>query len=124
MASPTLTADGAKQDADTPVFAPGTLLAGKLRVQRECGRGGMGVVLEARDERLGRLVAVKVILGEMTPLSHARFMREAQAIAALRTEHAVEVYEGGVLEDGSPYLVTELLEGETLERLPAGAPGG
>jgi len=79
----------------------------------------MGVVLEARDERLGRLVAVKVILGEMTPLSHARFMREAQAIAALRTEHAVEVYEGGVLEDGSPYLVTELLEGETLESLLA-----
>lgn len=118
MASPTLPADGAKREAST-VFAPGTLLAGKLRVQRECGRGGMGVVLEARDERLGRLVAVKVILGEMTPLSHARFMREAQAIAALRTEHAVEVYEGGVLDDGSPYLVTELLEGETLESLLA-----
>jgi serine/threonine protein kinase len=96
---------------------PGRMIAGKYRVEKELGRGGFGVVVQARHLAIDQLVAIKVL----TPSEEgawqedaARFKREAQATAALRSEHVVRILDVDSLEDGSPYTVMEYLEGETL----------
>ncbi|HET6233312.1 MAG TPA: TonB family protein [Longimicrobiaceae bacterium] len=98
----------------------GRTLAGRYSVEKVIGRGGMGAVYRATDERLGRPVAVKVM---MVPASDAdsrervrqRFLREAQAAARLRHPNVVTVHDFGVDEElGLDYLVMELLEGEDL----------
>ena len=96
---------------------PGDVVAGRLRVTREMARGGMGVLFEAQDETLGRSVAVKVLLPELasSPELVARLLREGRAAARLTSRHAARVYEVGLLEGGLPYLVLELLEGESIE---------
>ncbi len=98
---------------------PGRMVADKYRVEREIGRGGFGVVVQARHLALDQIVAIKVL----TPSEEggwkedaARFKREAQATAALRSEHVVRILDVDFLEDGSPYTVMEYLEGETLIR--------
>jgi serine/threonine-protein kinase len=98
------------------VLRPGLLLAEKFRIDRALGEGGMGVVYAATDVRLGRPVAVKVIRQGRArrPESRARFAREARVMASLRSRHAVTVYDVGELDDGNPYLVQELVEGESL----------
>ncbi|MGE5715077.1 MAG: serine/threonine-protein kinase, partial [Acidobacteriota bacterium] len=103
-------------------ISPGSRL-GPYEIVGPLGAGGMGEVYRARDERLKRDVAIKVL-----PLSYAkdadrlrRFEQEAQAAGALNHPHITSVYDLGV-HDGSPYIVTELLEGETLRaRLAGGA---
>jgi len=92
------------------------VLAGKLRVERELGRGGMGVVVAATDLSLGRRVAVKLIDSELAASEQIRerLIREARAAAALRSPHAVQVFEVGI-HDGLPFVVMELLVGETVE---------
>jgi len=83
----------------------------------------MGEVFRARDERLGRDVAVKVIRPTLTDQTDhlRRFEQEARAAAALNHPNIVAIYDVG-LDDGSPYIVSELLEGETLrQRLAGGA---
>ncbi len=96
---------------------PGRMIAGKFRVDKELGRGGFGVVVQARNLTIDQVVAIKVL----TPSEEsawtedaARFKREAQATAALRSEHVVRILDVDFLEDGSPYMVMEYLEGETL----------
>jgi serine/threonine protein kinase len=87
------------------------------------GSGGMGEVYRARDSRLNREVAIKVLPGFSTtePDRLRRFEQEARAAAALNHPNILAVYQMGVYE-GSPYLVSELLEGETLrDRLKRGA---
>jgi serine/threonine protein kinase/WD40 repeat protein len=87
------------------------------------GAGGMGEVYRARDTRLGRDVAIKVLPAEFAsePERLKRFEQEARAVAALSHSNVLAVYDVGT-HDGSPYLVTELLEGESLrERLSGGA---
>ena len=86
------------------------------RVLKVLGRGGMGMVFQAEDTHLQRPVALKVILPEYaaSPLARERFLREARAGAALRSDHVVTVYQVGQDRD-TPYLATELLHGETLE---------
>ncbi len=88
----------------------------EFRFVRELGRGGMGVVLEAEDTRLGRRVAVKQMLPGIAalPEAKARFLREARAMAAVESDHIVPVLHVGETADGSPYLVMPLLAGETL----------
>ncbi|MEZ4447462.1 MAG: serine/threonine-protein kinase [Polyangiaceae bacterium] len=91
------------------------LVAGRFRLEHEMARGGMGAVWVARDEKLGRLVAVKIMARELAsrPEARQRFELEALAAAKLRSNHVVEVYDYGI-QDGVPYIVMELLEGENL----------
>jgi serine/threonine protein kinase len=77
------------------------------------GAGGMGEVFKARDTRLNRYVAIKFLPEAASPLARERFQREAQAIAALNHPHICTLHEVGE-DHGRPYLVLELLEGETL----------
>lgn len=101
------------------VFTPGTRF-GRFEAVREIGRGGFGVVLEARDPVLGRSVALKVIRpGRPGDVGSAR-LAEAEAIARLAHPNIVQLFDAGLCELG-PYLVFELLRGETLlERLRRG----
>lgn len=94
----------------------GTLLADKYRLDREIGRGGMGIVYAAHHETLGQQVAVKLLAvpGHAPPTVVDRFLREARAVVRLRSEHVVRVYDVGSLPDGIHYLVMDLLEGEDL----------
>lgn len=89
----------------------------------ELGRGGMGVVYKAQHLRLNRTVALKMVLGSGTPDTRAltRFLVEAEAMAAIRHRHVVQVYEVGE-RDHNPFLVLEYLAGGALsERLAKGA---
>src|SRR5262249_44006991 len=94
----------------------GTVLAGKYRVTRELGRGGMAAVYQAENVDIGKKVAVKVLAQELTTSAVVveRFLREARAAAAIRSPYICDVYDSGKLEDGRPFLVLELLEGESL----------
>ena len=96
------------------LLAPGVRL-GPYEVRELIGRGGMGEVYRAWDERLGREVAVKILAAHLgnEPESLARFRREARAVAALSHPNVVAVFDVGS-EGDTQYVVTELLEGETL----------
>ena len=78
------------------------------------GRGGMGVVYRARQTKLNRIVALKMILGDRSdPKDLIRFLAEAEAVAAVRHPHVVQVYEYGDAE-GQPFLALEYLPGGSL----------
>ncbi len=81
----------------------------------------MGAVWRARDEQLGRDVAIKVVL-DGDEESVARFLREGQMAGALGSEHIVEVFDVGRLDDGTPFMVMELLDGVGFEQLVRRAP--
>jgi serine/threonine protein kinase len=95
---------------------PGDVLAGKYRITRLLGRGGMGAVFAAQHEMLGEEVAIKLMLAEAMrgPEAVKRFVNEARAAAKIRGEHVVRVLDVGVLDDGRPYISMELMEGEDL----------
>ncbi|MGH7970403.1 MAG: serine/threonine-protein kinase, partial [Limisphaerales bacterium] len=90
-------------------------ILGDFELVRELGRGGMGVVYEARQLSLNRKVAVKVLptgfAGDADRLR--RFEQEAKTLAALNHPNILTVFDAG-LHEGAPYLVSELLEGKTL----------
>src|SRR5215469_2206462 len=93
---------------------------GHYRILRQLGSGGMGLVYEAEDTRLGRRVALKFLQDNSTRDSSAteRFLREARAASALNhpgicTIHAIEE------NDGQTFIAMELLEGESLEKILA-----
>jgi eukaryotic-like serine/threonine-protein kinase len=103
-------------------LASGTKL-GPYEIVAPAGAGGMGEVYRARDARLNREVAIKVLPPAFSrdPERLGRFQQEARLIAALNHPNILAIHDFGEYE-GSPYLVTEFLEGETLrERLRAGA---
>ena len=93
---------------------PGSRL-GSYKILGPLGSGGMGEVYRARDEKLGREVAVKVLPEELSevPEALARFQREARAVASLSHPNILAIHDFGS-HDGRAYAVTELLEGETL----------
>ncbi len=99
--------------------AAGELLAGKYRVERTIGIGGMGIVVAARHIELDERVAVKFLLPHVPPHGEpvARFIREARAASKIKSEHVVRVYDVGRLENGAPYIVMEYLEGCDLHQL-------
>src|SRR5579859_2519543 len=104
-------------EVDSP-FAPGDVVAGKYRVDRPLGAGGMGVVVAATQVELDRPVAIKVLLpaAAKDPEIVARFSREARAAAKIRSEHVARVLDVGSLPSGLPFMVMEYLEGEDLAR--------
>jgi tRNA A-37 threonylcarbamoyl transferase component Bud32 len=91
----------------------------KYRLEQMLGRGGMGAVYRARDVRLDRLVAVKVVRAELLGdvAARRRFRREAQIVARLQHRSIVAVYDYGTFPDGGAYLVMELVRGEDLRRV-------
>jgi hypothetical protein len=91
-----------------------TLVLDRYRLQRRLGAGGFGTVWQAHDERLDRLVAVKVVPRER--VNPGRFEREAKAAARLGHPNVVTLYEAGADDDGA-YLVSELVKGATLDDL-------
>ncbi len=97
----------------------GATLLGKYRVQQVIGEGGMGVVYAARDLRLDRVVAIKVLDAPSEGFGDVarRFRREAQAIGKLHHPNLVTLLEYDVLDDGTPAMVMELIEGRSLRDL-------
>lgn len=102
----------------SPSDKPGCLgQLGAYEVLEVIGRGGMGVVLKARDPKLQRDVAIKLMAmeGGRDPESVRRFLREAQAAAAVKHDHVVTIH--AIHDDGlRPYLVMELIEGLSLQQ--------
>src|SRR5215469_10640253 len=95
---------------------------GPYEVVAQAGAGGMGEVYRARDGRLNREVAIKILPAAFArdPERLRRFQQEAQAVAALNHPNILAIHDFGDHE-GSPYIVTEFLDGETLRaRLSAG----
>ena len=99
-------------------LAHGTMVTANIRLDRLLGTGGMGSVWAADHLTLETQVAVKFIsaeaLGSKGSAALARFKREAKAAAKIRSPHAVQIFDQGVTEDGTPYIVMELLQGESL----------
>jgi serine/threonine protein kinase len=91
------------------------VIAGRFRLNRQIGRGGMGSVWHATHMGLDIPCALKFIEGDYAPMAEAqtRFEREAKAAATLRSPHVVQILDHGVYE-GTPYIAMELLEGEDL----------
>ncbi|HSX78382.1 MAG TPA: serine/threonine-protein kinase, partial [Candidatus Saccharimonadia bacterium] len=103
-------------------LSSGTKL-GPYEIQSLLGAGGMGEVYRAKDARLDRIVAIKVLPPSFSADRDRmqRFAQEARAAAALNHPNILSIFDIGD-EQGSPYVVSELLEGETLrERLRSGA---
>jgi serine/threonine-protein kinase len=94
----------------------GDILAGKYRVERVLGVGGMGVVVAAHHLQLDEKVALKFLLPEalVNPEAVARFAREARAAVKIKSEHVARVTDVGTLPNGAPYMVMEYLEGGDL----------
>jgi eukaryotic-like serine/threonine-protein kinase len=99
-------------------YVPQELVAGKYRLVRLLGRGGMGSVWEGIHTSLGTRVAVKFIEAEYAGSAEARhrFENEARAAATLRSKHVVQVYDHGVTPGGNAFIVMEFLGGEPLDK--------
>jgi eukaryotic-like serine/threonine-protein kinase len=95
---------------------PGETLAGKYRVERVLGEGGMGIVVAARHLTLDERVAIKFLLGGPSEDAVERFTREARAAVKVKGEHVCRVFDFGRLETGEPYIVMEYMEGTDLAR--------
>src|SRR3954467_2054338 len=94
----------------------GHVLAGKYRIERILGQGGMGVVVAATHLQLGERVALKFLLPEAlnNPEAVERFAREARAAVRIKSEHVARISDVGTLENGAPYMVMEYLNGSDL----------
>ncbi len=94
----------------------GTQLAGRYRIERRLGMGGMGAVYLAVQDPLGRQVALKVLKPALIsdPIAIERFKNEARTIASVGHPHIVAVHDFGQTDDGTLYLVMEYLQGRTL----------
>jgi tetratricopeptide (TPR) repeat protein len=111
--APTELAEGHERGAPRKTLPP-SLLA-RYEALELIGEGGMGVVYRARDPRLRRPVAIKLIKGEDPELCR-RFIQEAHAQARVEHDHVCRVYEAGEA-DGEPYIVMQLIDGAPLSRL-------
>jgi serine/threonine protein kinase len=94
----------------------GTTVAGKYRIDRMIGRGGMGAVFQAANLVIGKRVALKFLDHEAAQNREAcqRFQREAEAAGMAESAHIVQIFDSGVTDSGLPFLVMELLTGEDL----------
>ena len=105
----------------TVVSLPAGTKLGPYEIVAPLGAGGMGVVYRARDVKLGRTVAVKVLSGDFSSDSQRtrRFEQEARAASALNHSNVCVVYALGETPDGQPFIAMEYIEGETLSDLLA-----
>jgi serine/threonine-protein kinase len=94
----------------------GQILAGKYRVERVLGIGGMGVVVAAHHVQLDEKVAIKFLLPSMLRNQEvvSRFAREARSAVKIKSEHVARISDVGTLENGAPYMIMEFLEGGDL----------
>lgn len=94
----------------------GALIDGQFQLERQLGAGGMGTVWAAHDLALGRVVAIKFMATDYFHDTQARqrFEREARMVGKIRSPHVVQVHRQGVTEEGVPYVVMEMLDGEDL----------
>jgi serine/threonine-protein kinase len=108
--------DSAQLEIGTSV---GDILLGKYRVDRVLGVGGMGAVVAAHHLKLDQTVAIKVLLPDVLEDEEvvSRFEREARASARIKSDHIARVNDVGTLDNGTPYMVMEYLEGEDLDAL-------
>jgi tetratricopeptide (TPR) repeat protein len=106
--------------AGDPSLPEGTVL-GRYETLHELGRGAFGVVYEARDRSLGRMVALKVVRPGRAEVGETKVIREAEAIARLTHPNLITLHDVGQSDHG-PYLVFELLRGRTLEERMDGGP--
>lgn len=101
---------------DLPI-EKGDLVAGKYEVDRALGSGGMGMVIRAKHVQLDEMVAIKFLRPDFAGAdSVARFEREARAAAKIKGDHVARVIDLGSLDNGTPYMVMEYLDGEDLEQ--------
>ncbi|MGH7295440.1 MAG: serine/threonine-protein kinase, partial [Polyangiaceae bacterium] len=102
----------------------GREIAGRYRVVRFIGRGGMGAVYEVEHLHTGQHLAMKVLTAQHQATTVERFKREARAASRIQSDHVVRVTDADVAPelDGAPFLVMELLDGADLERATAGKP--
>jgi serine/threonine protein kinase len=103
-------------DTTDPSVLVGRTVEGKYRIDALLGSGGMGAVFSAENLRIGKQVAIKILLRAYAKDSEAerRFYREARMAGSLGHPNIVEVFDMGALENGQPFQVMELLRGETL----------
>ena len=117
---PTETSRARLGDEATPrPLEPGTVVAGRFRVESFLAAGGMGEVYRAVQVYLKRPVALKVVRGDLghAPELWKRFEREAQLLSQLESPHVVRVFDFGREPDGRMFLVMEMVQGETLDVL-------
>jgi serine/threonine-protein kinase len=97
----------------------GEIIAGKYRIERVLGEGGMGFVVQAMHVQLDERVAIKFLLPQALANEEAvaRFAREARAAVKIKSEHVARVSDVGTLETGAPYMVMEFLQGQDLAAL-------
>jgi len=108
--------DGAALDTTDPQVLVGRVVEGKYRIDALLGSGGMGAVFSAENLRIGKPVAIKILLRAYAKDSDSerRFYREARMAGSLGHPNIVEIFDMGALENGQPFQVMELLRGETL----------
>lgn len=104
-------------DGNTPMIEGGRLLAGRYKLLEKIGEGGAAEVFRARDQHLGRLVAVKLLRPQFAsdPQSRDRFAVEARAVATLSHPNIVDIFDFGEVPDGSMYIVMQFVEGGDLK---------
>jgi eukaryotic-like serine/threonine-protein kinase len=105
-------------ESRVPPVQVGEVLAGKYRVERVIGEGGMGVVVAAKHLQLDSLVALKFITQNRGKAAE-RFLREARSAVRLKSEHVARVSDVGTLENDMPFMVMEYLEGQDLNSVVA-----
>jgi serine/threonine-protein kinase len=100
-------------------FQPGQVLAGKYRIERVIGQGGMGIVASVQHVQLEQRMALKLMLPQAMLNGDAvsRFVREARAAARISSEHVARVFDVGTLDTGEPYIAMEYLEGSDIAQL-------
>jgi serine/threonine-protein kinase len=108
-------------NANRAAVSRGEVVGGIYRLERILAEGGMGIVWAARDLRLGRSVAIKFLGASAmaNPIQRERFAREAQLASKIRSPHVVQIIGDGVTATGVPFVVMELLDGESLASLLA-----
>ncbi len=103
-------------EGSVPALDRGDMVAGRYEIEGLAGEGGMAVVYSARHLHLNERYAIKVLRPALAtnPNVVSRFLQEARAAAQLRSDFVCRVFDVGLLHDGVPYMVMELLEGEDL----------